>query len=1224
MAFIDTLIANKRKKKEEQNPAPVSNDKRNLASKIFDTLNPVDSGRSFTTATPSEEGAKQGVFEQTKEIGKSLYSGTEKVGDAIDALTGAAERRQKELDRKLQNKEITREEYQSELQKILKDTEWAGTEDKGTLDRLKKSGGVAAETVSEWIPVSRGAKIAKEAKKAGTVTKGIRAKVAADAALQGAAVGGVGGAAGAATEDGSTIEDIAKGGVTGAAGGAVLGAAGSQIGLRKALMPDERGSLSVYKGKIGKDLQERVDAGKLDGNIVTKNANDLQLGSDTLGDVVPATVEDYKVKLQRGEEIDPIIIKRGSDGLDYVADGKHRLQAAQELGINDIPTIRQTDNIALPDKVAPPTEETLNAVIPNRVMAADAAKPATAVAKLTPAKDFSAQAFKDIQDSGGTTIGLDGKRPTSGYSFSPYKDRETIIPKDKFTQKDIDDFKAKNTDLLSDPGNKFGAWTNENGEVVLDVSRVADDLNTAHREAFDNQQDAIWDLGKGEEIKTVEPVEPVKLKVLEDLEDEARVRSPGGEAVKPLQNEKTHAEQGAQYIGQDLVRLEKETGLDVVPVKQDVAKKVSQSLQGHIDQPTGGQSIRKSFANQSQDSLSVAAKTVGKEGKDFVYGMLQGEKFKRDTLSHLREPLQEIRKVSDDLIGKKRFGKASRTAKIDLGRRLGAALDDRANPTKYLKNEKEMKLYDQYVQVFDYIKAIREKTGLEVQENYRPWVKMRTASEQPVWLADSLTNSRADTISRFSKERIRDEASDDVDDNLIDMIYGYVNSQLNEFAYDAPVKSFKKALSEAPSTSRLNSPQFREGMDYLATLTKQAISPKPKTKVEKLITEAGSRVYGAVLPFNPRLTFQNKTQKWAANSRVSKGAVQLSKKMKGEEFADLEKGLVYGDSTIFGQLQDMSEVPDIKGKGFKDKARKFDYYQNSEHQNVVTSFRKGAAQAAIESEPYKAAVKSGAKKIDALKTALADPEVQKLAVARGNMVVNDTQFGASHIARPAVLRSEGSIFGIPARSLTMFTRFPIGMSNHVLEIINGKGARALDVLKNGDPRGSSIAEMRNSYGVLLDALKDSKKSIDNGVDIGIPKATLNNQISTIQKNLNVIDKELKKYSQVRGGKTAANLAKMWTAAAAIQIIFDGGIQSFADDPVGSSTGALGRTNPTATGMIVGDQSKLGSITSAASPINKYGKLNTRALTNYIPGVGLAVNRGRDIKKIYESLAGPGE
>ncbi len=121
--------------------------------------------------------------------------------------------------------------------------------------------------------------------------------------------------------------------------------------------------------------------------------------------------------------------------------------------------------------------------------------------------------------------------------------------------------------------------------------------------------------------------------------------------------------------------------------------------------------------------------------------------------------------------------------------------------------------------------------------------------------------------------------------------------------------------------------------------------------------------------------------------------------------------------------------------------------------------------------------------------------------------------------------------------------------------------------------------------------------------------------------MKVIDKEMKNHSQIRGAKTAKNLGKMWAAAGAIQIVFDGGIQSFAEDPESVGTEALVKSNPTATGKVIGQNSVLGGLSSAASPVSKYGGLNERAILNTVPVVGPVVNRGRDVKKLAESLFG---
>jgi hypothetical protein len=457
------------------------------------------------------------------------------------------------------------------------------------------------------------------------------------------------------------------------------------------------------------------------------------------------------------------------------------------------------------------------------------------------------------------------------------------------------------------------------------------------------------------------------------------------------------------------------------------------------------------------------------------------------------------------------------------------------------------------------------------------------------------------------------------------MIYGYVNSQLNELAYDAPVKKFKTNFDNITSGNKAQAAHMNDGIDYLRTLVEQAVNPQRKSPVERFAGKLTSNVYGSILPFNVRLAVQNKSQKFVANSRVSGAARSLAKKMDEADLKDLEGGIVFGDSTVYGQLEDINPLPKGTRGKLVEKAKKVDPYQRSEADNVLTSYYKGVAQAIVESDQYKAALANGASKKEAAKIALQTPDIKEAAIRRGNVVVNDTQFGASPLARPEMLREEGSIWGVlPKKSVYMFTRFPIGMSQHVLETLNSKNARALEILKNGDPRTVPIAEMRTNYSVLLESMKDAKTAIKEGADINIPENVLDDQIKVVADNLKIIDKEAKKASQIRTGKAVKNLGKMWAAAALIQIIFDGGLQSFAEDPVAVGGEAISKTNPTVGNRIVGSYSPLASISTSASPLDRRGDLNERALLNYIPVVGLAVNRGRDIQKIYESLAGSSE
>ena len=163
-------------------PGPAS---RSNLSKVWDQLNVADSGRSWQTATPSVENAKKSGWQQGKETGSALFTGVEKVGDALEALpnysvttplfgvSSVAERRMAHWDRQLDEGKITKKQYQELLQKQLKDTEWAGTEDKGTADRLKKSAGVALEATSEIVPFMKAGKAAQLTMKSGAAFGGL-------------------------------------------------------------------------------------------------------------------------------------------------------------------------------------------------------------------------------------------------------------------------------------------------------------------------------------------------------------------------------------------------------------------------------------------------------------------------------------------------------------------------------------------------------------------------------------------------------------------------------------------------------------------------------------------------------------------------------------------------------------------------------------------------------------------------------------------------------------------------------------------------------------------------------------------------------------------------------------------------------------------------------------------------------------------------------------------
>lgn len=1252
---------------DKKNKSDPNFDSRNLASKIFDTLNPADSGRSWTTAKPSKDAAKQSALDQlksdAKQTGDSIAAPFKRLGagtgEVIYQMTGGADKDQKQFEesqtRMLNNYKdavanaksatdpVKKQRFQKLAEKIQEDM---GTSYKDRVKRLNdtmeatdptKAAAAVGEiglnilTAGAGGAAAQGSKaIGKEAvvqagKEAASQGGRLAAKNIAKNAGIGAVQGAGSGALGAVEQKGkdTKLSDVATGALMGGIMGGGMTAGLGALGVAARKLPKDQGGF-IKNPLYHTTTADNVDSILNDGKLVNQSVDKPGVSFDSKDSTTWAnptkenvqiaynknTVDAYGYKGEKGGQatasesvpVTPDTVAAVKVGTEETAQ-KFRDKGFQNVTVDDALDMRPKaeKNVVMPAEVEPPTTASLSMKVPRKIYRAgtpyDPAKVTSEGISVTPNKGIAQKKF------GGSTYPAKPGARTQELELSP---DTKIMP---FSEIPSEMYKyAKRNGKETGEINPAGEG-NGNYEKIIELAK-SKGYDAVDLKRFGEGEIRVWNAEKIIDPSLQKEL-PMQLKVLDDIQREADFRAPGDANTPHAQQTETKVQKGAQYIVDDIDALQKQTGIDVDPLD----RKVAGALTGEVRR-SGYQEFKDKMGRNFQDTLTYAARTMGKTGTDFVYDMLQGNKFKRDALTALRDNMSEISKLNKKLAGK------SLTARRDLGARIGAALDDRANVGQLITKPEERKLFDRYVQVFDYIKGLREKSGLETLENYRPWVNMKEAAEPPTWLAENVTNKRTQTLSRFSKERTRTEVDDKVDNNLADMIYGYVNSQLNEMAYDAPVRKFKGNIDNLNAGNKANVAGMNDGLDYMRTLVEQAVNPARKNPAERFAGKLTSNVYGAVLPFNVRLAIQNKTQKFVANSRVSKGARSMAKKLSESDAKELEKGLIFGDTTVYGQLEDVNPVPSGKGKGVIEKVKKVDPYQKSEHNNVITSYHKGAMQAVKESEVYKAAKANGQKTEEAIHTALQDPQVRESAIRRGNVVVNDTQFGASPLARPEMLREEGSLWGIiPKKIIYMFTRFPIGMSQHTLEVLDNKGTRALEMLKNGDPRAVPIAEMRTNFHVLLDSMKDAQKALDKGTDIGIPKDVLNEQIAVVGKNLKTIDSQAKKLSQIRGGKTVKNLGKMWAAAAAIQIIFDGGIQSFADDPVGTSTEAINKTNPTMGNRVVGEYSPLAAITSSASPINKYGKINTRAVTNYIPVVGLAVNRGRDIQKLVESLTG---
>lgn len=103
------------------------------------------------------------------------------------------------------------------------------------------------------------------------------------------------------------------------------------------------------------------------------------------------------------------------------------------------------------------------------------------------------QAYKDTVKNGGVTISLDGNKPTRGFSYSPYKDTETIVPEKDFNEASVKSFYEKHSEKLNQDGHHIGIWKYE-GNYYLDVSKVGEPDAATIAAAHKADQLGVFDL----------------------------------------------------------------------------------------------------------------------------------------------------------------------------------------------------------------------------------------------------------------------------------------------------------------------------------------------------------------------------------------------------------------------------------------------------------------------------------------------------------------------------------------------------------------------------------------------------------------------------------------------------------------------------------------------------------------------------------------------------------
>lgn len=338
------------KKKEEESK------NRNPFAKLWDQVNVLDSGKSWKTATPSAEQANKSLATQAKELGSGFFSGVEKVGDSVEALTGITERRMNHWDQQLREGKIDRKQYQKLLENQQKDIAFAGTEDKGMLDRLKTSAGVALEATSEIVPWMKAGKAAQLTTKGGAAfgaltgashgvgsemsnPEGFDWKRAAIETAVGTVAGAGGGKLAQWTASKKAVQEAAK--ETALINGQMDEAASSFLRQAEIPLPDGSPSrvskLAEIDDKISKLKSSTMDAEELSSKASNSFLNDSASKLDKPNRLQGKGFsydEAVTGKAQNGKYLkDRIVMGVDDKGNTIVKDGRHLLEAYREKGL---------------------------------------------------------------------------------------------------------------------------------------------------------------------------------------------------------------------------------------------------------------------------------------------------------------------------------------------------------------------------------------------------------------------------------------------------------------------------------------------------------------------------------------------------------------------------------------------------------------------------------------------------------------------------------------------------------------------------------------------------------------------------------------------------------------------------------------------------------------------------------------------------------------------------
>lgn len=115
-----------------------------------------------------------------------------------------------------------------------------------------------------------------------------------------------------------------------------------------------------------------------------------------------------------------------------------------------------------------------------------------------------------LGENGGFTYQpVSGESPVRGYAVSPFPEATLAVKADEIDEGVIFDWLKEHKDRFNDKRVHAGGWIDDSsGDAVFDLSIVVADQEDARKIGRQYDQDAVYDLGRGETIRIREPEQP--------------------------------------------------------------------------------------------------------------------------------------------------------------------------------------------------------------------------------------------------------------------------------------------------------------------------------------------------------------------------------------------------------------------------------------------------------------------------------------------------------------------------------------------------------------------------------------------------------------------------------------------------------------------------------------------------------------------------------------------